>query len=85
MPPLHCVSSIAACHAPPALCANLQAARADNVAALRALPGVTVVLRDAELKRRHEASRQVADPNGKIAGCLRRLGSPIWRLLSDCS
>jgi hypothetical protein len=34
-----------------------QAARADSVAALRALPGVTVVLRDAELKRRHEASR----------------------------
>jgi hypothetical protein len=65
MPPLHCVSSIAACHAPPALCANLQAARADNVAALRALPGVTVVLRDAELKRRHEASRQVAGPMAK--------------------
>lgn len=35
----------------------LQAARADSVAALRALPGVTVVLRDAELKQRHEASR----------------------------
>lgn len=36
---------------------HLQAARADNVAALRALPGVTVVLRDAELRRRHENSR----------------------------
>lgn len=35
----------------------LQAARADSVAALRALPGVTVVLRDAELKQRHETSR----------------------------
>lgn len=34
-----------------------QAARADSVAALRALPGVTVVLRDAELKQRHETSR----------------------------
>ncbi|EFN51864.1 hypothetical protein CHLNCDRAFT_7951, partial [Chlorella variabilis] len=37
--------------------ADGQAARADNVAALRALPGVTVVLRDAELRRRHENSR----------------------------
>lgn len=35
----------------------LQAARADNVAALRSLPGITVVLRDAELRRRHENSR----------------------------
>lgn len=34
-----------------------QAARPDSVAALQALPGVTVVLRDAELKRRHEGSR----------------------------
>ena len=38
----------------------LQAARADNAAALRAIPGVKVVLRDAELKRRHETSRRVA-------------------------
>lgn len=38
-------------------CPTLQAARADNVAALRAIPGVTVVLRDAELRRRHENSR----------------------------
>jgi len=39
---------------------RLQAARADNVAVLRAIPGVTVVLRDAELKRRHENSRCAA-------------------------
>ncbi|KAL4433671.1 hypothetical protein ABPG75_000112 [Micractinium tetrahymenae] len=37
--------------------ADGQAARPDNVAALRAIPGVTVVLRDAELRRRHESSR----------------------------
>ena len=37
--------------------ADGQAAGADVVAALRAQRGVTVVLRDAELKRRHEASR----------------------------
>jgi hypothetical protein len=37
--------------------ADGQAARGDNVAALRALPGVTVVLRDAELRKRHENSR----------------------------
>ncbi|KAL4853226.1 hypothetical protein ACK3TF_005740 [Chlorella vulgaris] len=37
--------------------ADGQAARADNVAALRSLPGITVVLRDAELRRRHENSR----------------------------
>ncbi|KAL4450650.1 hypothetical protein ABPG77_001006 [Micractinium sp. CCAP 211/92] len=37
--------------------ADGQAARPDNVAALRATPGVTVVLRDAELRKRHENSR----------------------------
>lgn len=37
--------------------ADGQAARADNVAALRLVPGITVVLRDAKLQRRHEASR----------------------------
>lgn len=36
-----------------------QTARPDNVAALRAIPGVTVVLRDAELRKRHENSRRV--------------------------
>lgn len=38
---------------------SLQSARPDNVAALRATPGVTVVLRDAELRKRHENSRRV--------------------------
>lgn len=49
----------AAWHLPPAAPQSLavQAARPDSVAALQALPGVTVVLRDAELKRRHEGSR----------------------------
>ena len=51
--------------------ANGQAARADNVAALRALPGVKVVLQDAALKLRHENSRQVACP----PACLHR---PRW-------
>ncbi len=50
---------IPCCRPDAPLLLSLQAARPDNVAALRATPGVTVVLRDAELRKRHENSRRV--------------------------
>lgn len=74
------------CHMMRCFLACLQTARADNVAALRALPGVTVVLRDAELKRRHENSR-----HGALAGWLRvlletgldKLRFKLWRRVTN--
>lgn len=52
--------------------AIVQAARADNVDVLRSIPGVTVVLRDAELRRRHENSRHVtrAVASAGADGCM---------------